>query len=307
MTTLPLVVSEEVRAALADRRPVVALETSIVSQGMPWPQNLETALAVEAIIREGGAVPAAAAVADGAIHVGLPLDMLEAFARGTNILKLSRADLAYALVSRRMGALTVAATMIAARLAGIAVFATGGVGGVHRGAEASFDVSADLAELSKTPVIVVAAGPKAILDLAKTLEFLETLGVPVVTYGSDDFPAFWSRQSGLPSPLRLDTAADIAAFFRMRRTLGLDGGMLVANPVPAEADIPRAEMSGHIERALRDADAASISGKGVTPFLLDAILRSTGGRSLATNIALAKNNARLAAALAAALAAGPIA
>ena len=302
MTAPPIALSEEVSAALADRRPVVALETSIVSQGMPWPQNLETALAVEAIIRDGGAVPAAAAVSDGAIHIGLTRDMLEAFARGTGILKLSRADLAYALIARRMGAMTVSSTMIAARLAGIEVFATGGVGGVHRGAGASFDVSADLTELSKTPVIVVAAGPKAILDLPKTLEVLETLGVPAVTYRSDDFPAFWSRRSGLPSPMRLDSASEIAGFFRMRRTLGLDGGMLVANPVPEEAEIPKEEMADHIERALRDADAAGITGKKVTPFLLDAIFRSTEGRSLSTNIALVKNNARLAASIATGLA-----
>jgi pseudouridine-5'-phosphate glycosidase len=302
MSAPPLALSDEVRAALADRRPVVALETSIVSQGMPWPQNLETALAVEGIVRDGGAVPAAAAVSDGAIHIGLARDMLEAFARGTGILKLSRADLAYALVARRMGAMTVSATMIAARLAGIEVFATGGVGGVHRGAGESFDVSADLTELSRTPVIVVAAGPKAILDLAKTLEVLETLGVPVVTYRSDDFPAFWSRKSGLPSPMRLDSAGEIAGFFGMRRTLGLDGGMLVANPVPEEAEIPKEEIATHIERALRDADAAGITGKNVTPFLLDAIFNSTGGRSLSTNIALVKNNARLAASIATGLA-----
>jgi pseudouridine-5'-phosphate glycosidase len=302
VTKPPLVLAEDVGAALAAGRAVVALETSIVSHGMPWPQNLDTALAVEAIIRERGAVPATIAVIDGKIRVGLDRATLEKLARGGDILKLSRADLAYGLASGRTGALTVAATMIAAKLAGIKIFATGGIGGVHRGAEESFDISADLTEFSRTAVTVVAAGPKALLDLPKTLEMLETLGVPVVCYGSDEFPAFWSRSSGLPAPIRLDAAADIAAFIRARTALGLQGGVLVANPVPAELEIPAAEIAGHIEAALREAAAAGISGKAVTPFLLDAVFRSTGGRSLTTNIALVKNNARLAAEIAVALA-----
>jgi pseudouridine-5'-phosphate glycosidase len=302
MSPTPLLLAGEVEAALAAGRATVALETTIVTHGTPWPENFETALAVEAIIREGGAVPATIAVIDGRIRVGLDRMTLESLARGGDILKLSRADLAYGLSSGRTGALTVAATMIAAKLAGIKVFATGGIGGVHRGAEDSFDISADLTEFSRTAVTVVAAGPKALLDLPKTLEMLETFGVPVVCYRSDEFPAFWSRSSGLPAPIRLDAAADIANFIRAREALGLDGGVLVANPVPAEAEIPAAEIAGHVESALREAAAKGISGKAVTPFLLDAIYRSTGGRSLLTNIALIKNNARLAAEIAAALA-----
>jgi pseudouridine-5'-phosphate glycosidase len=301
MSRPPLVISDEVRAALAARHPVVALETTIVSHGMPWPDNLETAFAVEDIIRQYGAVPATCAVIDGRIRIGLDQPEIENLARGTEILKLSRADLAYGLISGRTGALTVAATMIAAKLAGIRVFATGGIGGVHRGAEHTFDVSADLTELARTDVAVVAAGPKALLDLPKTLEVLETLGVPIVCCGSDDVPAFWSRSSGLPAPIRLDTAEQIAAFLQARKSLGLEGGTLVTNPVSANAEIPADEMAPHIEAALRDAKTAGVTGKALTPFLLDAIYRSTGGRSLATNIALVKSNARLAAEIAVAL------
>ena len=293
-----LTITDEIAAALSDGRPVVALETSIVSHGMPWPENFETALSVEAIIREGGAVPAAIAVVDGALRIGLDKATLERLAQGTDILKLSRADLAYGIVSHRTGALTVAATMIAAKIAGIRIFATGGIGGVHRGAETSFDISADLTELARTEVCVVSAGVKALLDLPKTLEMLETLGVPVIAYGSDTFPAFWSRSSGLAAPIRFDDPQAIAAFLRTRESLGLHGGVLVANPVPEESEIPASEMAAHILSANREAPAAGISGKAVTPFMLDAINRSTGGRSLATNIALVRNNARLAAEIA---------
>ena len=223
---------------------------------------------------------------------------LERLAKADDVLKLSRADLAFGVVSGRPGATTVAATMIVAKLAGIGVFATGGIGGVHRGAEQSFDISADLGELARTDVVVVAAGAKALLDLPKTLEVLETLGVPVVCYGSDEFPAFWSRKSGLPAPLRLDRPAEIAELVRTRAALGLTGGMLVANPVPAADEIPADEMAAHIEAAQRDAVSERITGKAVTPFLLDRILKLTGGRSLVTNIALIKNNARLAAEIA---------
>jgi pseudouridine-5'-phosphate glycosidase len=298
VSAAPLVLADEVAAAQASGRPVVALETSIVSHGMPWPENFETARAVEAIIREAGAVPAAIAVVDGALRVGLDEASLERLARGNDIMKLSRADLAWGLVSGRFGALTVAATMIAARLAGIRVFATGGIGGVHRGAETSFDISADLNEFARTSVCVVAAGAKALLDLPKTLEMLESLGVPVICYRSDVFPAFWSRSSGLPAPVRLDSANDIAAFVAARDRLGLDGGVLVANPVPTDAEIPLSEMSAHIEAAVAEADKAGVAGKAVTPFLLQAINRLTAGRSLRTNIALVKNNARLAAEIA---------
>jgi pseudouridine-5'-phosphate glycosidase len=297
-----LQVSEEVAAAIAARRAVVALETTIVSHGMPWPENLDTALAVEGVIRAAGAVPASIAVLDGKLRVGIGRTELEGLAKAPDVLKLSRADLAFGLVSGRPGATTVAATMIVAKLAGIGVFATGGIGGVHRGAEQSFDVSADLQELARTDVVVVAAGAKALLDLPKTLEVLETLGVPVVCYGSDQFPAFWSRTSGLPAPLRLDRPAEIATLARTRAMLGLGGGVLVANPVPAADEIPASEMTAHIEAAQRDAVREKITGKAVTPFLLGRILELTVGRSLVTNIALIKHNASLAAEIAVALA-----
>ena len=294
--------SVEIADALRAGRPVVALETTIVSHGMPWPDNLDTARAVEAVVREAGAVPAAIAVMGGRIRVGLSRHELETLAKAKDVLKLSSADIAYALTSGRTGATTVAATMIAANLAGIRVFATGGIGGVHRGAETSFDISADLTELSRTPVTVVCAGAKALLDLPKTLEVLETLGVPVVSYGSPVFPAFWSRDSGLAAPIRLDSPGEIADFMRMRAELGQMGGMLVANPVPEADEIPAAEMAPVIAEAVANAAAKGITGKAVTPFLLDAIFHLTGGRSLATNIALVKNNARLAAGIAVKLA-----
>ncbi|MGC9370124.1 MAG: pseudouridine-5'-phosphate glycosidase [Paracoccaceae bacterium] len=296
--TLPLAPSPEVAAALAAGRPVVALESTIITHGMPWPRNLDTARAVEAEIRATGAVPATIAVMAGRIHAGLTDDQITALARAEGVRKLSRADLAACLATGGTGATTVAATMICAHLAGIAVFATGGIGGVHRGAELSFDISADLHELARTPVTVVAAGAKAILDLPKTLEVLETLGVPVIGYGSDDFPAFWSRRSGVPAPLRMDSAAEIARAHRMRVALGLAGGQLVANPIPAEAEIPRHEIDPIIAEALTEAEARGTTGKAVTPFLLGRIFELTQGRSLEANIALVLNNARLAAAIA---------
>lgn len=304
---MTLVVSPEVQDALAAGRPVVALETTIVSHGMPWPENIETALAVEAVVRRNGAVPAAIAVLDGRIRVGLEAADLERLAKARDVAKLSRADLAWAVATGRPGATTVAATMIVAERAGIPVFATGGIGGVHRGAEHSFDISADLTELARTGVTVVAAGAKALLDLPKTLEMLETLGVPVVCYGTDQFPAFWSRTSGLAAPIRLDDAAAIAAFMRAREALALGGGVLVANPVPPADEIPAAEMEAHIAAAHADSIAAGITGKAVTPYLLGAVLERTGGRSLVTNIALIRNNARLAAEIARALAETPTA
>lgn len=299
MTDLPLRYSQEVARAKADGRPVVALESTIITHGMPYPQNLETARAVEAEVRASGAVPATIAVMGGHIHIGLDDAELETLAQATGVMKLSRADLAVCLATGRTGATTVAATMICAHLAGIAVFATGGIGGVHRGAETSFDISADLAELGKTPVTVVAAGAKAILDLPKTLEVLETEGVPVIAYGQDDFPAFWSRSSGLAAPLRADSAAEIAQAHLMRARLGFAGGQLVANPIPSEAEIPRAEIAPVIEQALTEAEAAGIAAKAVTPFLLQRIFELTEGRSLASNIALVLNNARLASRIAA--------
>ncbi len=305
MSAPPLVFSPEVAAALAALKPVVALETTIVSHGMPWPENLDTALAVEEVVRQAGAVPAAIAVIDGKLRVGLDRTTLENLAKARNVLKLSSADLAYGLLGARTGATTVAATMIAAKLAGIAVFATGGIGGVHRGAEATFDISADLTELGRTDVIVVAAGAKALLDIPKTLEVLETLGVPVVCYRSDQFPAFWSRESGLPAPIRLDTPADIGRFMRTRQALGLSGGVLIANPIPAADEILPSVIRPAIEAAIVDASTEGITGKAVTPYLLAAILKKTDGKSLTANIALIKNNARLAAEIAVALSAIP--
>jgi pseudouridine-5'-phosphate glycosidase len=300
-TPLPLTFSPEVAEASAAGAPIVALESTIITHGMPFPQNLETARRVEDTVRAAGAVPATIAVMGGAIHAGLDAATLETLARTPDALKLSRADLAACLASGRTGATTVAATMICAHLAGIEVFATGGIGGVHRGAEDSFDISADLHELAQTPVTVVAAGAKAILDLPKTLEVLETLGVPVIAFGQDEFPAFWSRSSGLPAPLRMDSAAEIAAAHALKARLGLKGGQLVANPIPEADELPRAVILPHIEAALAEADAQGIAAKAVTPFLLQRIFELTGGRSLDANIALVLNNARLAAGIARAL------
>jgi pseudouridine-5'-phosphate glycosidase len=300
--TAPLTFSPEVAAARAEGRAIVALESTIITHGMPFPQNVETARAVEAEVRAHGAVPATIAVMGGRIHIGLTDAQLDALGQAQDVMKLSRADLAACLALGRTGATTVAATMICAELAGIAVFATGGIGGVHRGAETSFDISADLAELGETAVTVVAAGAKAILDLPKTLEVLETRGVPVIAYGQDDFPAFWSRASGLKAPLRMDSAAEIAAAHKMRATLGLPGGQLVANPIPQDAEIARDVINPVIETALAEAQAQGIAAKAVTPFLLQRIFELTDGRSLTSNIALVMNNARLGAAIARALA-----
>ncbi|MFP4327365.1 MAG: pseudouridine-5'-phosphate glycosidase [Paracoccaceae bacterium] len=300
---LPLDLSDDVAAALAEGRPVVALESTIITHGLPRPRNLELARAAEAEIRAGGATPATIAVIDGRLKIGLSSALLERLAEADGVAKLSRADLAACLASGGTGATTVAATMIAARAAGIEVFATGGIGGVHRGAETSFDISADLQELARTAVTVVAAGAKAILDLPKTLEVLETLGVPVIAHGQDGFPAFWSRASGLRAPLRMDSAAEIARAHRMRAAMGLVGGQLVANPIPATAEIPRDEIEPWIAHALADAAASGIAGKDVTPFLLERILALSGGRSLEANIALVLENARLGARIARHLAA----
>lgn len=299
-----LTFSPEVAAALRDGAPVVALESTIITHGMPWPQNVDAARAVEAEVRAHGAVPATIAVMGGRIHVGLTEAELDRLGQAKGVAKLSRADLAACLATGGVGATTVAATMICARLAGIAVFATGGIGGVHRGAETSFDISADLPELAQTAVTVVAAGAKAILDLPKTLEYLETAGVPVIAYGQDAFPAFWSRDSGLKAPLRMDSAGEIAAAARMRAALGLPGGQLVANPIPAEAEIAREVIGPVIEAALAEAATQGIAAKAVTPFLLNRIFELTEGRSLTANIALVLNNARLGAAIAGALARG---
>lgn len=295
---IPIKYSQEVTKARAAGRAIVALESTIITHGMPYPQNVETAAQVEQDIRDAGAVPATMAVMNGKLYVGLEADELQALGQAKDVAKVSRADIAACIASGGTGATTVAATMIAARLAGISVFATGGIGGVHKGAETSFDISADLMELAQTPVTVVAAGAKAILDIPKTLEVLETQGVPVISYGQDSFPAFWSGQSDLNAPLRMDTAKKIASAHAMRQAMGLNGGQLVANPIPTEAQIPAEELAPIIAQAQSEADAQGISGKGVTPFLLQRIFDLTEGRSLVANIALVRNNARLAAAIA---------
>lgn len=301
-TELPIVLGDEVQAAKAAGRPLVALESTIITHGMPWPRNVETARLVEADIRAAGAVPATIAALDGSLHVGLSDARLEQLARAGAVMKCSRADLAIALSSGRPGSTTVAATMMAAHAAGIRVFATGGIGGVHRGAQTSFDISADLDELARTPVCVVAAGAKALLDLPKTLEVLETRGVPVIAYGSDTFPAFWSRDSGIAAPYRMDTTREIADLLDMRTRFGGHGGVLIANPVPTEAEIPPSQIMAAIDAAVSQAASEGIAGKEVTPFILSRIFETTRGRSLETNIALVRNNARLAAEIASALA-----
>ncbi|MGB3897631.1 MAG: pseudouridine-5'-phosphate glycosidase [Mesorhizobium sp.] len=287
--------------ALEAGRPVVALESTIITHGMPYPDNAAMAARVEGIVAQEGALAATIAVMGGRIKIGLSAGEREALAKTGDAMKLSRADLGFAVSQGCTGGTTVAATMICAALAGIRVFATGGIGGVHKGAETSFDISADLDELSRTPVIVVSAGAKAILDIEKTLEVLETRGVPLIGYGTEVMPAFWSRQSPHRAPLTLHSADEIAHLFTTRRALGLDGGMLVANPVPEADEIPAAEMAGTIAAAQKAAEAQHVAGKAVTPFLLSKILELTDGRSLKTNIALVENNARLAARIAKAL------
>ncbi len=299
--TDPLVIAPEVAQALAAGRAVVALESTIVTHGMPYPQNVVTAREVEALVRAEGAVPATIAIVDGVIKVGLSDAELEWLGTATDVMKLSRADLPFAVAAKRHGSTTVAATMLVAHLAGIVLFATGGIGGVHRGAEDTFDISADLEELARTPVTVVCAGAKALLDIPKTLEFLETRGVPVVGYGTDEFPAFWSRTSGLRAPLRLDTAGAIAAFVRAKRGLGIESGTVIANPIPAADEIPATEMAAYIETAVNESVSAGIKGKAVTPWLLNRIFEITNGKSLTANVALVKNNARLASAIALAI------
>jgi pseudouridine-5'-phosphate glycosidase len=295
--------SPEVQAALDQGRAVVALESTIVAHGMPYPQNLETARAVEGLIREQGAVPATIAVMDGLVRIGLSDAELVQLAReGSQALKLSRRDIAYAISQRRLGATTVASTMLCAHWAGIRVFVTGGIGGVHRGAERSMDISADLMELAQTPVAVVCAGAKSILDLPLTLEVLETHGVPVLAVGQQAFPAFYSRDSGLRADFRLDAPADIASFLHTHWQLGLTSGVVVANPVPAEHEIPAAEVEAWIAQALAEAAQQGVSGKASTPFMLKRIAELSNGRSLATNIALVKHNAVVGAQIALAMA-----
>lgn len=292
--------TSEVGDALETGAAVVALESTIITHGMPYPDNLTMAKDVEQVVRSEGAIPATIAVIDGALQIGLIEEQLEKLAQTNGVMKLSRADLAYAMATGRTGGTTVAATMMAAHLAGIELFATGGIGGVHRGAETTFDISADLEELGQTPVTVVSAGPKAILDIPKTIEFLETKGVPIVAFGQDELPAFWSQKVGIVAPLRLDTPEQMADLIAMRRDLKAlhHGGILIANPIPAADEIAQSEIEAWIEAAMADPQFAMTQHKDITPFLLAKINELSDGRSLTANISLVKNNARLAAKIA---------
>ena len=295
-------ISPEVAAALAEGKPVVALESTIISHGMPYPQNVETALAVEKIVRENGAVPATIAIIGGRLKAGLSPEEIEYFGKkGPEIAKASRRDLPVLIAKGQDGACTVTTTMMIAAMAGISVFATGGIGGVHRGAETTMDISADLEELGQTPVMVICAGAKSILDLGLTLEYLETKGVPVIGYGTDELPAFYTRKSGFGVDYRLDTPAELAAAFHAQREMGLKGGMLVTNPIPEEFAMDHDVINRAIDEAIAQANAQGIHGKATTPFLLAKVKELTGGDSLDSNIQLVFNNARLAARTAAAL------
>lgn len=300
--TPPLEVTPEVRAALAEGRPVVALESTIISHGFPYPENLTLARELEAVVREGGGEPATIAVAGGAVRIGADGELLEALARDRGVAKVSRRNLAAVLAGGTLGATTVAATMLCADLAGIRVFATGGLGGVHRGAAQTMDVSADLSELARTPVCVVCAGAKAILDLALTLEYLETHGVPVLGVGTDAFPAFYTRDSCLPVPTRVADAHEAAAVARAHWSIG-GAGLVVAVPIPEEDELPGALVAEAIERAIRSAEEQRVRGAAWTPFVLDELRRRTNGRTVAANRALVRNNVRVAAEIARALAA----
>ena len=297
-----LEIHPEVQSALADGKPVVALESTIISHGMPYPQNFNTAIEVENIVRSKGAVPATTAIFNGKCYAGLTKDQLEYFASAKDVWKVSLRDMPYVISKKLPGATTVAATMRIASMAGIKIFVTGGIGGVHRNANETMDVSADLTEMEQTSVAVVSAGIKSILDIGLTLEYLETKGIPVVTIGQDEFPSFYSRKSGFSSPLRLDNVDEIAIMLNAKWQIGLNGSALIANPLPADQEIIAEEMEVHIQKALNAAKEKRISGKEVTPFLLQYISEHTKGESLEANIALIKNNARLGAELAVAYA-----
>ena len=291
-----LEVSKEVAEALAENRPVVALESTIISHGMPYPQNVETACKVENIIREAGAVPATIAIIGGKLKAGLSKEEIEHLGKcGSDVPKASRRDIPVLLAKGSDGATTVTTTMMIASMAGIRIFATGGIGGVHRGAETTMDISADLEELAVTPVMVVCAGAKSILDLGLTLEYLETKGVPVIGYQTEELPAFYTRKSGFKVDYLLDTPEELAKTFHVKEELGLKGGMLVANPIPEEYSMDPATIHGAIEQALSECKASGIHGKETTPFLLAKVKELTGGDSLDSNIQLVFNNARLAA------------
>lgn len=295
-------IQPEVQSALADTRPVVALESTIISHGMPWPQNVETARAVEQAVRDAGAVPATIALIDGKVAIGLDSAQLERFGQSPDVIKVSRRDLPRVLQARADGATTVAATMWCAHQAGIRVFATGGIGGVHRGVSASWDISADLEELAQTPVAVVCAGAKSILDIGKTLQYLETRGVPVYGVRCDDFPAFYTSTSGYPVDARFDEPRELAAVLLMQWSLGFRSGALIGNPIPQALALPPDRVDAAVDAALTACDVAGVSGPAVTPFLLRHVADSTGGDSLASNIALINHNASVAAELAVSMA-----
>ena len=295
-------IAPEVQQALAEGKPVVALESTIISHGMPYPKNVETALLVEQTIRDNGAVPATIAVLGGRLKAGLSRDEIEYLGKtGRKVAKASRRDLPVLVARGADGATTVTTTMIIAHMAGINIFATGGIGGVHRGAETTMDISADLEELAQTPVMVVCAGAKSILDLGLTLEYLETKGVPVIGYGTDELPAFYTRRSGFGVDYRADSPEELASFFSAQRKLGYKGGMLVTNPIPEQYAMPKDVIDAAIEQALREAQEQGVRGKETTPFLLARVVELTGGESLESNIQLVLNNARLAARTAAAI------
>jgi len=291
-------INKEVLDGLRYYNPIVALESTIISHGMPYPENIETALSLEKIVRDNGAIPATMGIIKGRIKIGLTREEMEFLATSKDVVKTSRRDIPYVAGLGLSGGTTVAATMIFSQYAGIRIFATGGMGGVHRGADRSFDISADLTELSITNVAVVCAGVKAILDIGLTLEQLETLGVPVIGYGTDDFPAFYTRSSGFKVPMRVDTPQDCAKILKSKWDLKLDGGVIVANPIPAQYEAQRDNIDKAIELALFEADKNGITGKDVTPYLLDKVKEITAGESLAANIALVKNNAMLGAKIA---------
>lgn len=291
-------ISPEIEKAIADKKPVVALESTIIAHGMPYPLNVQTAMEVEEIVRENGAIPATIAILKGKLCVGLNKEQLEMLGTADDVWKVSLRDMPYVISKKLPGATTVAATMRISALAGIKIFVTGGIGGVHRGAETTMDISADLTEMSQTNVAVISAGVKSILDIGLTLEFLETQGIPVVTFGQYEFPAFYSRRSGFPSPLRLDSPLEIADMLTTKWELKLNGSVLIANPIPANLEVPLNKMEVYINEALKEASQLKIEGKRLTPFLLKTIVEKTGGDSLASNIALVKNNAELGAKIA---------
>lgn len=291
-------IGNEVKEALRNKRPVVALESTIIAHGMPYPKNLETALAVNRTIRENGAVPATIGIIKGRIKIGLSDEEIEYLARAEGVVKVSRRDLPFVIANKGDGATTVAGTMIAASMAGIRVFVTGGIGGVHRGASESFDVSADLEELKNTDVVVVCAGVKSILDIGATLEYMETSGIPVISYQTDDFPAFYSRKSGYKTEYRLDSPEEISNLIKLKYEMGLKGSIVIACPIPVESEIPFEKMESLIQLALDECEIKGIQGKRITPFLLDRVKQLTEGKSLEANISLVLNNAKLGAKIA---------